>query len=338
MMLSKKRKQDKDEREYTVNRKRIFSPANAEFGTSILFACLTLGALVFNLATASTTIATLVLPIAVVWGIIELFRQFEIKWTACIGICTCWIIVYEILLFSAILLLYLEGMPSISSSPCGRSSCSKISKNTDPVPIVAYHPAGRFNSLYPFYMFCPRLPGECRWGDHTVNAAPLGYPGQPDEPLLPDTTQTSCNARTGSPTSLGDNTPPPCPFLATQRAEDYPDLGYGLRDGYYPGVTATLVKPCPLIDLGNQGKGVDVCGYCSHYLHRHYNLPLPTKGCPSPDEVDGHCAICHDVTMRQNDSHRLANVVLFGLICVASPILAVLRMLHNTHQGYTSLN
>ena len=273
---------------------------------------------VFNLAIQSNMIAVLVLPIAFIWGIIEVCVRTDGCWSSCIHGSMCCAIIYQSILLALLTVLYLEGSVA-AYSPCGKSSCSSTSQPTDPAPIVAYHPGGIFNSKYPYYLLCPRPPGECRWGDHTENASPLGYPGQPNATFLPDTTQPSCNSRTGTPTFPGDNTPPPCPFLATERVEDYPDLGYGLADGYYPEVTTTQLKPCPYIDLGDDGRGVDVCGFCSHYLHVNHGLPLPTKGCPAPNRDDSHCVICTDVTLKQTDTHRIANIAIVGaLVLVAT--------------------
>ena len=278
-----------------------------------LLVILAVGGVILNLASQSYAIAVFILPIAITWGLIEACIRVDGFWSSCIHGTMCCALLYQSILLALLVVLYLEGsVPEYS--PCGKSSCSSSSGPTDPAPIVAYHPGGIFNSKYPYYLLCPRLPGECRWGDHTENALPLGYPEEPNDTMLPDITQPSCNSRTGSPTFPGDTAPPPCPFLATERAEDYPDLGYGLSDGYYLGVTTTQVKPCPYIDLGDGGRGVDVCGFCSHYLHLNYGLPLPTKGCPRPNRDDSHCIICADVTLRQTDAHRISNVAILGAL------------------------
>lgn len=277
-------------------------------------------AFVYYMSTYASHLALVViLPSGVLWGLLFRLAHFEDCIKSHVFIC-----------FGILVLIYQLGwvirysmLWNETSAVCGLSSCSSTSTPLDPAPIIPYHPLGRYRASNR-YLTCP-YPKDCRWGDYIANHEPLGYPAVTGtDPALPDMTQPSCNSLTASPTP----TPTPCAFLATKRPQDYLDWAYGLRQGYFLGVTTTDLARCPYVDFGavqadgtTHGVGMPICAHCSDYLERVYNLTKPAAGCPDFDGGwDGHCYICADLSIYQSARQRAANIPILVILFAVSVV------------------
>ena len=169
-----------------------------------------------------------------------------------------------VLVFPARLFNYCETHSCGSlapSSPCGACSCSSLPS------AAAYHPAGWFDGTK-----LPFTEGRatvcvyrgCAWAPAT-NETVWGYPALTDQPGYPNTSAPAC-AGCG---------------LATNRTQDYPNLGVGtvgpLLLGLNTTVRTTLCPGVRAIPGTGKTEATRVCGYCGPYWQKHKNVPLPPQ-------------------------------------------------------------
>lgn len=205
-----------------------------------------------------------------------------------------------------------------TSYPCGASSCSGIAFRNDNPPIPYVPEGGYFHPWAPYIKACPWH--ECRWGDVT-GCPPTGYPGQTDNPLEPNITTSPC--------LISDSS---CASLATQRPQDYCDLGNGLHLGFYEGVTTRDLAHCPFVDVtaknpqGIYGKGLEICSPCTWYIARKYGGRIPGN-CPEPKEGMGlyFCEQCSQFSVNQDSSMRLATLIITSVILGLSGLFYIIE-------------
>lgn len=143
-------------------------------------------------------------------------------------------------------------------SPCGKSSCSDVSGQTD----VPYHPLGWFNrNTYQQYLKVTPLTcfmgNECRWADRTGE--------------IPKSSNLD--------------------GYATNNPSDYPDPGSGIRDGLFAFSLLTESVPCPFVrlEIGSPGRGLAIRARCARYQICHQGY-FPEFKCTNP--MDRFCEDC----------------------------------------------
>jgi len=242
--------------------------------------------------------------ITILWILLIITNPAEKDWLP-FFICSSLGLVY----FQSLLYLILWYLITDSNTYCGDSSCSSIIDQS----IIAYNPAGQYILGTPFYSTCPTL--GCRWADVNLGVT-LGYPAMSNNPALANTSAPSCEG-------VG--------CLATDRIQDYPNPGLGLRLGYIPGAIDTDLSVCPNIDASiwngiTHGLGQPICSECSYYLYQYYGFPI-TSGCP-PSESDALCFLCVDISIRQTDYMRNSTLVICIFEIIWSIILVIVAVAH----------
>lgn len=192
---------------------------------------------------------------------------------------SCGFLVSVIMVLFALLQAYLsdESNPGgwVVRSPCGASSCTSVELTGD----VVFNPRGFYSeaSTTSYTDFIPTfcVYDECRWADS--NGGDIrGFLPLPNATGYPDLGSTC----TGNA------------CLASDRAEDYPDLATGLVNGYFPGFGISLTAQkglCPgsYVDTTTAIRGRRPCAYCLPYFRKHLHFTSPDVAyCPQsfPDD------------------------------------------------------
>ena len=154
----------------------------------------------------------------------------------------------------------------VADSPVNRSSCSRTADQTE----LPYHPLGYVEWTPDVYetlvdetgkfvamTFCA-LPEGSAWASSN-GAKPQGYRTNPNTGVI-DLTRPC------------DTDDPTCPGLASTLAEDYPDLGVGLRAGKRLNSIVTDLAYCQGVRqqpartsdgrIRNAGEGLEICSQC----------------------------------------------------------------------------
>lgn len=158
------------------------------------------------------------------------------------------------------------GAFDTSVSPVGKSPCCR-SADGDTQPCVnggtrtPYHPLG----FYVYGKDAPKLTQSLavttcavgNWADSN-GVSPVGHNRNPS------------NGAVGAACVSGL----PCDGLASKDAEDYPDLGKGLRDGWVLDAVIAPVVLCPGVSLttnaaGIVGRGLEICSRCAYPRPAH---------------------------------------------------------------------
>jgi hypothetical protein len=181
--------------------------------------------------------------------------RVEFVWSSCVFIIV-WFV--PLVIFYVYVGTYASPEPwgvfNTAVSPVGRSPC--CSGGVSVCNGVPYHPAGYYgygsqtpkSSASDVVSFC----AVGRWADSN-GLAPTGYNKKPG---TIDTIGTPCVENEA------------CDGLASTIATDYPNLGTGLRAGYYPGALITPTSLCPGVSRqvnarGELGKGLEICSRCA---------------------------------------------------------------------------
>lgn len=229
--------------------------------------------------------------------------------------CGSFLLLCQIAQVALLYYVLLSSDASLSISNCGKSSCSPdVLQNGLP-----YNPNGWSGGK----MLCPFR--DCRWADVT-GEAPNVYPAVPDDPTVPDVSQSPCNGQAG------------CANLLTTRKEDYPDWGRGLMFGWVSGVTLDDgMTVCPKVDAtgyvpetGLKGKGLPVCAMCSAYLYKWHGYtdwggPLECPG----NADDPLCSVCA-YTWKQTYGERVQTIILYSFSFSLNVVLVGTRCLLKT--------
>jgi hypothetical protein len=154
---------------------------------------------------------------------------------------------------------------------CGACSCSAVLDSSK----VTQNPLGYFTGTtngpksLTFQdgraLVCPMQ--QCNWAPPN-GLLIQGYPAMVvDGAILPNTSAPALNGQ----------------GLATNRPQDFPNPGIGLKNGSFPGLGITFANNTELCPgatiMDKQGVGLLVCSYCGPYWQEHYGIQLPPH-CP----------------------------------------------------------